>query len=55
MCAGPPLHGVLHAGGVLADGTLAKQTLAGMRAVRSLRRALWMPRGRLRMGGFADV
>ena len=42
-------------GGVLADGTLAKQTLAGMRAVRSLRRALWMPRGRLRMGGFADV
>ena len=34
--AGPPLHGVLHAGGVLADGTLAKQTLAGMRAVRSV-------------------
>ena len=33
--AGLPLHGVLHAGGVLVDGTLATQTLAGMRVVRS--------------------
>jgi hypothetical protein len=37
--AGPPLHGVLHAGGVLADATLAKQTMAGMRKVQNRRPA----------------
>lgn len=29
----PPLQGVLHAAGVLADATVAKQTIAGLRAV----------------------
>ena len=34
LCAGLPLHGVLHAGGVLVDATLPKQTAGSMRQVR---------------------
>jgi NADPH:quinone reductase-like Zn-dependent oxidoreductase len=36
MAAQQPLLGVMHAGGVLADATLNKQTLSGVRKVRSV-------------------
>ena len=32
--AGAPMHGIMHAGGMLADATLPNQTLAGIRQVK---------------------
>ena len=40
-CAVPAVAGVMHAGGVLADATVANQTLAGIRAVFAPKATAW--------------